>query len=78
MFTITLSQAAVDRLQLILARYNVENGATLTLVDWMQLHLREVAIQDEWSQSAETIQRQSQTDVHAAILAERERLLGLV
>ncbi len=77
-FTITLSQAAVDRLQLVTARYNAENGASLTLSDWMHLHLRDVAIQEEWAQSAEQLQRQAQTDAQAAILAERTRLLGLV
>ena len=76
--TITLSDALVQRLNVIVAEYNLRNGTNLTLRQWGQLHLRELGIARELSASAAQIQDQAQADVAAAIAAEKDRLLGLV
>ncbi len=76
--TITVSDALVARLNVLLAEYNLRNQTNLTLRQWMQLHFRELAIGRELSQSAQNIQTQAEADVAAAIAAEKERLLGLV
>ncbi len=76
--TITVSDALVARLNVLLAEYNLRNLANLTLRQWMQLHFRELAIGRELAASAVQIQEQAQADVAAAIQAEKERLLGLV
>ena len=77
-FRITLSDAAVARLQVILAEYNVRNGTDLDLRAWITLHLRELAVRRELTQAGETIEQQSRVDVAAALAAEKERLMGLV
>jgi hypothetical protein len=77
-FRITLSDAAVARLQLILAEYNVRHGTDLDLPAWATLHLRELAVRRELTQAGESIEQQSRVDVAAALSAEKERLMGLV
>jgi hypothetical protein len=77
-FRITLSDAAVARLQLILAEYNVRHGTDLDLPAWVTLHLRELAVRRELTQAGEAIEQQSRVDVAAALSAEKERLMGLV
>jgi len=77
-FRITLSDAAVARLQLILAEYNVRHGTDLDLPAWVVLHLRELAVRRELTQAGEAIEQQSRVDVAAALSAEKERLMGLV
>ena len=77
-FRITLSDAAVARLQVILAEYNVRHGTDLDLPAWVTLHLRELAVRRELTQAGETIEQQSRLDVAAALTAEKERLMGLV
>ena len=77
-FTVLLSQAAVDRLTLLKTAYNAEAGTALTLTDWITLHLRELAINAEWSASVQALQRQLELDVQAAVRGERTRLLGTV
>ncbi len=76
--TLPLSQAAQDRLQLLAAAYNEANGTALTLAQWVTLHLRELAINAEWSDSVVAIQRQLEIDAQAAVRAERERLIATV
>jgi hypothetical protein len=77
-FRIILSDAAVARLQVILAEYNVLHGTDLALSAWVTLHLRELAVRRELTQAGETIEQQSRSDVAAALAAEKERLMGLV
>lgn len=77
-FRITLSDAAVARLQVIRAEYNVRNGTDLDLRAWVTLHLRELAVRRELTQAGETIQQQAQADAAAALSAEKERLIGMV
>ena len=78
-FTIDIPQKAVDRLHLIVARYNHETGDNLTLAQWLDLHVRELSIAEELAASAAALQKQvedqARDDVTAAVRAERERLL---
>lgn len=77
-FTFEITEPAVLRLQAVAARYNADNGQSLTVTEWLSLHLRELAIQDELVQSVEAIRRQKENETHAAVLAERDRLMGTV
>lgn len=79
-FTVTLSQAAVDKLKAVVARDNANNGTALTVQDWLLLHLQEIAITDDLMGAVEGMRQQTEkqanTDLQAAIKAERERLLA--
>ena len=75
-FTIDLPAGAVARLQPLAARYNEDNGADLSLQDWMLLHLKEMAIGRELADAARDLEEQAQRDAEAAILAQRQRLLA--
>ena len=77
-FRITLSDAAVARLQVIVAEYNVRNGTNLDLAAWVALHLRELAVRRELMQAGESIEHQAQADAAAALAAEKERLMRQV
>ncbi len=77
-YTIDIADAAVPKLQAIVARYNADNGAALTVVQWLTLNAKEIAIQDELLAAAQTFEKQADADAHAAVLAERDRLLATV
>jgi hypothetical protein len=77
-FNIELKPGAVERLQQLAARYNGDNGAALTLEQWISLHLRELAVQDELMRAVEELQHQAQLTTQAAFKAERKRLLDSV
>ena len=74
-FTIDLSQKAVDKLQLQVQRTNDAQGTTLTLKDWIVLHLKEVATADDLAAAFEQLQRESQDTLAAASRAKRDQLL---
>ncbi len=68
-FTIDLSQKTVDKLQREVARTNGANGTDLTLVEWVHIHLKEIAIAPELSAAVDALNkteeeayRQSVTD----------------
>jgi len=77
-FAIDLSDAAYTGLQRLVMRYNADNSAALTVEEWIHLHLRELAVQDEIVRAAEDLQRQAQETAAAALQAERQRLLESV
>ncbi len=66
-FTIDLSPAAVNKLQRQVQRTNENAGTTLTLQQWIALHLRELAISDELATTVQAIQNQQQQDAHTAL-----------
>ena len=74
-FTIDLSQKAVDKLQVQVQRTNDAQGSTLTLKDWIVLHLKEVATADDLAAAFEQLQRESQDTLTAASRAKRDQLL---
>ncbi len=75
---IVLKQTAIDRLNLVVTAYNIANGTALDLSGWIHLFLRERAIQDELLATAQTLQNQSATDLHAAIQTTRANLMASV
>lgn len=79
-FTITLTQKAVDKLQQQVQRTNENQGTSLTLKQWMTLHLRELAITDELNAAVTGLrdeqQRDAQTALEAAIRTARDELLA--
>jgi nucleoid-associated protein YejK len=76
--TVMISREAENRLNLRVAEYNLANGTTLSLTQWVALHLRELALEPDLLRAAEDIRTQAERDVAAAIVAERERLMGLM
>ncbi len=78
-FTITISQAHLDRLQAVVSRYNAQAGASLTVKDWIVQTLKEVAIADHLAAGVDQLRAQAQADAQAALeaaaRAERQRLL---
>lgn len=74
-FTITITDLALAGLQAIVARYNADSGTVLSVQDWLLLHLKELAIQDELLAAAQTFQRQAEQSAADAIRTERQRLL---
>ena len=77
-FTVLLAQAAVDRLTVLKNNYNAETGQALTLTDWITFHLREMAIQAEWSASVQALQAQLQANTNAMVRSEHDRLVATV
>jgi hypothetical protein len=77
-FTITITDLALAGLQAIVARYNADSGTALSVQDWLLLHLKELAIQDNLLAAAQTFQRQAEQSAADAINAERTRLLDTV
>ncbi len=78
-FTITLSPRAVQRLKTLMQRTNETEGTSLTLCDWITLHLRELAIAQDLSAAIPTLQEQTKRDaettLQAAITTTRDQLL---
>ncbi len=77
-FTLDLSPTAVAGLQLLAGRYNADNGTTLSVTDWLHLHVKELAIQDDLVAAAKSLREQADRDADAAFNAERQRLLNSV
>lgn len=77
-FTLDISDPALAGLQALVARYNADNGAALTVADWLLLHVKELAIQDDLLAAARTLREQADKNADAAFKAERERLLESV
>ena len=79
-FTIALTQTAVDKLQPHVQRTNENNGTSLTLQQWMTLHLQELAIADELTAAIAAIQEQqkrdAETTLNDAVRATRDELLA--
>ncbi len=78
-YTITLSPKAIQRLKILMQRTNETEGTSLTLRDWITLHLRELAIGPDLSAAIPPLQEQTKRDaeatLQAAIIATRDQLL---
>ena len=74
-FTITLSPQAVAKLQAVVDRYNANTGQTLTVRDWIALHIKEVAIGDDLMAEHQRLQREHEENLRAAIEAARRALI---
>lgn len=74
-FTITLSPQAVAKLQAVVDRYNANTGQTLTVRDWIALHIKEVAIADDLMAEHQRLQREHEESLRAAVEAARKGLI---
>jgi len=74
-FSITISTEAAARLKAVVDRYNENTGSSLTVAQWIVLHLKELALADDLAAAHERIRKQAEDDATAAFLAERRRLL---
>lgn len=78
-FTIKLSAKALAGLQAMVERNNADSGRSLTVGDWLTLHVKELLITEELARSAENLRQQAERDANAALdaalRAEKDRLL---
>ncbi len=78
-YTIDLPQKAVDKLQAVVARYNDTVGATYTVKDWIQQHLKELAIAEQLAVAIDALQKQQEQqardDLQSAIATTRDQLI---
>ena len=74
-FSIELSAKAVQKLQPQVQRTNDSAGTSLTLKDWITLHLQELAIADDLAPAVDQLATETQDTLTAAIRAKREQLL---
>lgn len=74
-FSITLSAAAVQRLQAIVDRYNANTGQALTVSQWIHLHLLELCVQDELAAALQQIEQRKRQEVADEYRLERDRLI---
>ena len=68
--TATVSAAAQQRLNLVVADHNAEHGSSLTFSEWLALHLRELAVQREFGTRVDQLKRQAEDDLSTAINGE--------
>ncbi len=82
-FTVNVDQPELERrLALIVARYNARNGTNLATRQWITVHLREIATNEDLSAAgtriAEEKRAQLEAEIATELQAEKDRLLGLV
>ena len=78
-FTITLTAKALTKLQAEVDRTNANNGTSLTVAQWIVLHLKEAAIANDLAAAVADLRTQAEQDAQAtfesAAKAQRDRLL---
>jgi hypothetical protein len=81
-FTITISDAAVTRLQSLTQKHNDQTGESLTVKQWIVFTLRLAAVREELAANSGTIWKQMEETQKAerltALQAEQDRLMGTV
>ena len=79
-YTIELPQKAVTKLQAVVARYNDTVGTSLTVKQWIERHLRELAIAEQLATAIDTVQKeqeqQARDDLQSAINTTRDQLVA--
>lgn len=80
---VRLGEAAAAQLQREqVDGYNLDNGSTLTLGEWVELHLYDTAIASMLAQAGEQlraqVQRRGQQQLEAALQGERTRLIEVL
>ena len=76
-YTLTLPERAATRLQAVTARYNSDNGTQFSVTEWLELHLKEIAIGEDLASEWEALQAKNQElgDQFLRAQASIERLL---
>ncbi len=77
-FKISLADRLLPGLQAVVSRYNADNGAALTVEDWLTRHVAEVAAHDELLAEQQRLAKQAQDDLEAALRTLRDRLISPV
>ena len=79
-FTIDLTDKALAGLQAEVNRYNGNAGTTLTVAEWIHLHLQEIAIAPQLTAAIAQLRQQQETDANAAleaaVKAARDQLIA--
>lgn len=75
-FELTISDAALEKLQVVVARYNENTGLNLTVKQWAIRHLKEVAIGQELGAAVQEMEKERDEAYQAAVKARFEELLG--
>ena len=65
--TADLPDAVVPHLQLLADRTNATQNTTLTALDWLVLHIKELAIADQLATAVQQLQEQQQKDAQTAL-----------
>ena len=77
---LTLTDAVIKKLQAVVDADNATNGTTLTLDEWIILHLKEIAISADLIARVETRRREAEAlaaqALEASIAAERAALIA--
>lgn len=74
-YTIDIPVKLVPGLNRLVARFNAHNGSDLSVQDWLRAHTLEIALQDDLAAEQQRLVRQANTDVAAALVAFKERLI---
>ena len=75
-FTFTISDATLQRLQNVVARYNENTGQNLTLKQWAIRHLKEIAVSQDFGAEVERIKKEREEAERAAQKARFEEMLA--
>lgn len=75
-FEVTISDAALVRLQAVVAHYNENTGQSLTVKQWALRHLKEIAVGQELGAAVQELEKQRDQAHNAAVNAKFEELLA--
>ena len=79
-FTLTVTDAHLIKLQGVVSTHNANTGQALTVQQWLDLHLQEVAIAGDLQTAIAAIQKQQEQDAQQsltdAINTTRDELLA--
>ena len=76
MFTLTIPDALEARLKVIAARYNGATGTDLSVPQFVELHLVEMATQEDLEQAVPAIQKARDEGLAAELAAKRVQLIA--
>ncbi len=74
-FQIDVTDKHAAALATVVARYNANTGQAFTVLDWLNLHVREIAVQDELALETAALAKQAEEGLQAAIASLRTRML---
>lgn len=74
--TIDLNDAMHARMARIVGQHNAAHGTELTVTQWLNLHIRELAIGQDLAAEHNAIKEQAEADIADAMIAVKQRLLA--